>query len=262
MTAVALPRRARIGVVPVDRVTFPEALATIAEMVDSQRGGAVFTPNVDHVVLADSDPRLRDAYAAVDLSLADGVPVVVASRLLGTPVPEKISGSDLVPQLLDHAVRRRGRGFLLGGEPGVAARAGERLRFEVPGLQIVGAVSPRIDLDDTAARRSAVIERVRRARPHVVLVGLGCPKQELWIHRAVDELRPSVLVGVGAAIDFAAGTRRRAPSWISRAGAEWLWRLAQEPRRLWRRYLARDPAFLGILARQLVEPWRPTGRKG
>jgi N-acetylglucosaminyldiphosphoundecaprenol N-acetyl-beta-D-mannosaminyltransferase len=245
--------RIRLGPLPVDRITFTGAIEAIAAMIEEHRGGTVFTPNVDHVVLAATDAGLRGAYAAVDLSLADGVPVVLASRMLGTPVPEKISGSDLAPRLMAHAARRGWRVFLLGGAPGVAARAASRLTLEHPGLQIAGTAAPRIGPDDPDSHRAAVVERVLRSRPHVVLVGLGSPKQELWIHQAAAALRPAVLVGVGAAIDFAAGAARRAPPWLSRVGGEWLWRLAHEPRRLWRRYLVRDRAFLSILAAQLLD---------
>lgn len=250
MTAVARERLC-IGDVPVDRISFDAALSRLSEMVDSGRGGMVFTPNVDHVVLAREDARLRAAYDAADLSVADGMPIVWAARLLGRPVPEKISGSDLVPRLMALAEVEGWRVFLLGGQESVAHAAVSELRRRHPALSLVGTASPQIELTDSAEARQGVIDTVRAARPELVLVCLGAPKQELWIHSVAAALRPAVLLGVGAAVDFLAGTSRRAPSWMSSAGLEWVYRLAHEPRRLWRRYLVRDPKFLGIVARDL-----------
>jgi len=238
--------------VPVDRVTFGEALDAVAELVRLRRGGTVFTPNVDHVVMADEDDRLRRAYADVDLSLADGMPVVWASRALGRPLPEKVSGSDICAPLMERAAENGWRVYLLGGGHGVAKRAASRLRAAYPGIAVVGTSSPRIDMNEPESGRRHVVEAVQKTAPDLVLVGLGAPKQELWIHESAAALTPAVLLGVGASIDFLAGTARRAPAWMSAAGLEWLHRLAVEPRRLWRRYLLRDPKFLGILLAQLV----------
>ena len=237
---------------PVDRVTFAEALDAITELVERRQGGTVFTPNVDHIVMASEDDSFRRAYAAVDLALADGMPVVWASRALGSPLPEKVSGSDLVPPLMRLAAMKGWRVYLLGGGRGVAQRAAFRLRAAHPDLAIVGTASPRIDMREPEATRRGIVAEIQEARPDLVLVGLGAPKQELWIHESANGLRPAVLLGVGAAIDFLAGTARRAPGWMSAAGLEWLYRLGREPRRLWRRYLLRDPRFLRIVLDQLV----------
>lgn len=240
-----------LGGIPIDRVTSAEALDRIASLVEAGRGGAVFTPNVDHVVLASKVPELARAYAAVDLSLADGTPVVWASQLLGAAVPEKVSGSDLLLPLVERAAARGWRTYLLGGAPGVADEAAARLQARFPTLVVAGSDAPRLTLDGEGDESAAALERLAAARPQLVLVALGAPKQELWIHRQRAALAPAVAVGVGAALDFAAGRVRRAPRWISRAGLEWLWRLAREPRRLWRRYLVQDPAFAAILWRAL-----------
>jgi len=241
------PSRIQLGKLQVDRLTFTQALDRIEAMVAARAGGVVFTPNVDHVVMAGHDARFREAYAKADLSLADGMPVVWASHLLGEPLPAKISGSDLVLPLMERANRGRWRVFLLGGGPGVADVAAANLTARFPDLVIAGTLSPRVDMSQPASSREGILESVRAARPDVVLVALGAPKQELWIAEAAAALRPAVLLGVGAAVDFVAGTVQRAPDWISAAGLEWLYRLAREPRRLWKRYLLRDPAFLLIL---------------
>jgi N-acetylglucosaminyldiphosphoundecaprenol N-acetyl-beta-D-mannosaminyltransferase len=243
--------RVRIGGLPIDRLTLGGAIDAIDELVSSGRGGAVFTPNVDHVVEYQDNERLRDAYEAASLSLVDGVPVLWASHLLGEPLPEKVSGSDLVMPLLRHAAKREWRVFLLGGGDGVAEMAKRSLENSIPGIDVVGALSPRIDMRQERAVRAPVVEAVGRAKPQVVIVALGAPKQELFIHESREALRPAVLFGLGASLDFIAGTVPRAPEWMSRSGLEWLFRLSREPRRLWRRYLVRDPKFLLILARSV-----------
>ncbi len=241
-----------LGGVSVDPVTRSEALDRIERLVEAAQGGAVFTPNVDHVVIAERDPAFRAAYRDVDVSLADGMPLLWASWLLGEPLPEKVSGSDLVLPLAERAARRGWRVYLLGGLPGVAERAAERLRASFPGIDIVGTDAPRVRIDGGEGdETAAALARARAARAQLLLVALGAPKQEIWIHRHLDDLRPAVAVGVGASLDFVAGRLRRAPRWISRVGLEWLWRLAHEPRRLWRRYLLEDPRFVGILLREL-----------
>ncbi len=241
----------RLGRLHVDEVTFAQALDAIAAMIAEGRGGTVVTPNVDHVVMADHDERFRSAYDAAALSLADGMPILWAARILGTPLPEKISGSDLVLPLMERAEREGWRVYILGGGPGVGAAAAERLVQRFPRLVVAGVDSPRIDMDAAVSSRAPVLERVRAASPHLVLVALGAPKQELWMTEVAEDLRPAVLLGVGAAVDFIAGTAKRAPRWMSASGLEWLFRLGQEPRRMWRRYLLRDPEFLFIVLRDL-----------
>lgn len=252
--------RLAIGHVPVDVVTLAGALDAVARLVEAGRGGAVFTPNVDHVVKAERDPELRAAYAAADLSLADGMPLVWASRLLGTPLPERVAGADLVLPLAARAAERGWSIYLLGGAPGDAERAAGELvrRF---GVRIAGVDAARIELGETdAAEHRAVVDRIRAAAPDLVYVALGAPKQELWIHRHRAELGSTVLLGVGASLAFVAGTVARAPRWMARAGLEWLHRLGHEPRRLWRRYLVDDVAFAPILLRALLR--RGPGARG
>lgn len=248
----APPRpQVRIGELWIDALTFEQALDAIEALVRAGRGGAVFTPNVDHIVNARHDRALREAYSRTSLSLADGQPVIWASRLLQTPLPEKISGSDLGPRLLERARARRLRVYLLGGGDGVAALAAARL--EKQGILVVGAEGPRVGLEANAGE-AQILERVRAAKPDLVFVGLGSPKQERFIDRSAPALAPAVLLGVGATIDFLAGTVPRAPAWMSRSGLEWLYRLMREPRRLWRRYLLNDPAFAFIVWQMLRTP--------
>jgi N-acetylglucosaminyldiphosphoundecaprenol N-acetyl-beta-D-mannosaminyltransferase len=243
----------RVGRLWIDALRFDEALDAIEALVERGEGGAVFTPNVDHVVTAEDVPDFREAYADASLSLADGQALVWATRWLGTPVPEKVSGSDLVWPLLERAARRRWRVYLLGGEPGAGEAAADRLRREL-GVEVVGVDAARLPDRPTPGAPDAAAERVRAARPDVLLVGLGAPKQERWIHQHRAALRPAVALGVGASIDFLAGRIPRCPRWVSRAGLEWLYRLSREPRRLAHRYLVKDPRFLAVLVRTAREP--------
>jgi N-acetylglucosaminyldiphosphoundecaprenol N-acetyl-beta-D-mannosaminyltransferase len=245
-------RRIWLGSVPVDGVTRGEALARLAALVEAGEGGVVFTPNVDHVVLAGEDRRFREAYAACSLSLVDGMPVLWACRLAGLHVPEKLSGSDLVRPVASLASARGWRVYLLGGGAGVAERAADLLRKENPDLEIAGTASPLVDLSLPASRRQAIVDAIRATRPDVVLVALGSPKGEIFADEAREALRPAVIVCVGAGLDFLVGAVRRAPRWMSASGLEWTYRLLQEPRRLWRRYLVRGPRFLPILVRSAM----------
>jgi N-acetylglucosaminyldiphosphoundecaprenol N-acetyl-beta-D-mannosaminyltransferase len=243
--------RFRIGRLEVDCLTFPAALSAIEVLVRAGRGGAVFTPNVDHVVTAEDNDAFARAYAAADLTLADGMPLVWLSRWLGPRLPEKVSGSDLVPRLLDLAAARAFRVFLFGGAEGSVERAASRIQDRYPRIQIVGLASPRVEIDEPPEQRAKVVQTIQVTKPDLVLVGLGSPKQELFIHAVARDLAPAVLLGVGASIDFLAGAVPRAPAWVSSHGLEWLYRLTREPKRLAPRYLFRDPKFLWVLARDL-----------
>lgn len=253
MPAVPRHPRLRVGRLWVDAVTCAEALDVVEALVARGEGGAVFTPNVDHVVAAETDDAFVAAYAGASLALADGVPVVWASRLLGTPVPEKLSGSDMLLPIARRAAERRWRVYLLGGGPGAADAAAGKLRDEY-GVDVVGVDDAFVPRHADPAADGPVIARIRAARPDLLFVALGAPKQEMFITRARPEIGPAVCVGVGASLDFLAGTLRRSPAWMSRAGLEWLFRLCQEPRRLWRRYLIQDPKFVLVVLRTLRLP--------
>ncbi|MES3035107.1 MAG: WecB/TagA/CpsF family glycosyltransferase [Gemmatimonadota bacterium] len=239
--------RFRIGTLDLDTITFNGALEAIQRLVDQGKGGAVFTPNVDHVMLAERDVRLRDAYSRSSLAVADGVPIVFASRLIGPVIPEKVSGSDLILPLMELAARQRWRVYLLGGADGVAYEAADILRGQY-GVNIVGVDDSMIHLVPTPDEE-AVVERIAAAQPDLLLVALGCPKQELFIDRLRPVLGKIVAIGVGASLDFVSGRINRAPGWMSRNGLEWCFRLSKEPRRLWKRYLLVDTRFVFVIAK-------------
>lgn len=247
-------KKVRLGSIHADCLTFDGALSKVEELVQAGRGGYVVTPNVDHVCLAEHDPELRAAYEHAALSLVDGMPLLWLSRLLGHPLPEKISGSDLVFPLIERAARLGWRVYLLGAAPGVAHKAAEELCARYSGLNIVGTDSPPIGFEKEEAEKEATQKKLREAAPQVVLVALGCPKQELLMYRWRFDYAPAVAFGIGASLDFIAGKVKRSPSWMSRAGLEWVYRLSQDPRRLTHRYLVRDREILTIGLRMLRMP--------
>lgn len=243
--------RVRFGRLWVDALAFDDAIASVRELVHRGEGGAIFTPNVDHVVMADRHVGLRRAYRRADLSFADGMPLVWTSRLLGQRIPEKLSGSDMIVPIVQLAAKENWGVYLLGGmpgDPGAAQLAADRFR-ERFGVRIVGIDPSMVSMDGGRDGDDDVLQRVRAAKPDLVFVALGAPKQELWIARHLDEIRPAVAIGIGASLDFVSGHITRAPRWVSNAGFEWAFRLAQDPRRLWKRYLVRGPRFVGILWR-------------
>jgi N-acetylglucosaminyldiphosphoundecaprenol N-acetyl-beta-D-mannosaminyltransferase len=233
-------------------LSFAEALREIEELVDSGHGGAVFTPNVDHVVKAESNEAFRRAYEHASLSLADGMPLVWVSGLLGCSLPERVAGSDLLLPVLELASRRRWRVYLIGGAPGVARATAELLSRDL-GVCVVGWDDCAIGNDGSDINGDSVA-RARAASPDLILVGLGPPKQELWIDRSAEAVRPAVAFGIGAGLDFLAGRYLRAPRWMARSGLEWAFRLFQEPRRLWRRYLVEGPRFAHVVLATWLSP--------
>jgi exopolysaccharide biosynthesis WecB/TagA/CpsF family protein len=232
----------------VSRLGRQEALARIDALLGESGPSLVAFANAHTLNLAYSEPAFRDVLQRASLVLNDGIGVTIAGLLLGTPFGDNLNGSDLMPEVLKLAAARRGRVYLLGGRPGVAARAAERLQTSITGLDICGTRDGFFEAEESAA----VAATIRAARTDVVVAAMGNPRQELWLSKHLEETGASVGVGVGAFLDFAAGMVRRAPPWANRLGFEWLFRLAQEPRRLGARYLLGNPVFLARIARQAM----------
>jgi N-acetylglucosaminyldiphosphoundecaprenol N-acetyl-beta-D-mannosaminyltransferase len=252
--------RVKIGRIHVDKLKFYEAIDQIVALRKRGEGGMIVTPNVDHVVMADDNDAFFSAYQHASLSLADGKPLLWLAQLLGDPLPAKISGSDLVEPLCARFAQEGLSVFLLGARPGVGQRAADKLRAKFPALKIAGMLAPPLHFEEDPAKDGAVVDAIRAAAPDAVLVALGAPRQELWMDRHRRTLAPAILLGIGGTLDFLAGETQRAPRWISDAGFEWLYRLAQEPRRLAHRYLVRDRAFLPIALRTMRERRRTSSR--
>lgn len=238
-------------------VTFEELCTLLADRIDKKLPGYIVTPNVDHVCQVQSDPAFRQAYDDAWLVLVDGMPIIWASRLFGCALSTKLSGSDLLPQLCEFAADRGYSVFLLGAAEGVADQASENLRRLYPGLIIAGTHSPPMGFDQDPDENAKALQAIREARPDLCFTAMGAPRQEVWLHSNHRESGALVSIGVGAALDFAAGLLKRAPLWMQRSGLEWVWRLCQEPRRLWRRYLVNDSFFFVLLWRE----WRKRLRR-
>src|SRR5690349_2084863 len=221
--------------VPFDNVTTAETIEAIHRMVESKQPHYLVTANVDFLVQAQEDVELRRILFDAHLVLCDGTPLVWASQPRRTPLMERVAGADLVPLLLRVAAEKGYRVFFLGATPESASRAVDNLKNRHPTLAIVGNYSPPfnklLEMDHDEIQR-----RILDAKPDLLFVSFGCPKQEKWIAMPYRSLNVPVSVGVGATIDFLAGSVKRAPAWMQRIGAEWIYRLAQEPRRLFKRY--------------------------
>lgn len=234
--------KSRMFGIEIDAIRMEDAVSRILCWVreDQRPCRFVVTPNVDHAVLLSENEELREAYRHAHLTLADGHPIVWASKLLGKPVPGRVPGSDLVPALFSAADPARPlRAFLLGAAPGVGMRAAENMSRRWPGVRTVGIYSPPPGFENDPEECEYVLGRIALVRPQVVVVGLGAPKQELWVYRHHERIPAPVALCVGATIDFLAGEQTRAPVWLQNAGLEWAHRMLTDPRRLVRRY-ARD----------------------
>lgn len=245
--------------IPFDNITTSDAVSAIEKMVASGKPHYLATANVDFLMQAKTDVELRRILLDADLVLCDGTPLVWASRLLGNPLPERVAGSDLVPLLIRIAEKKKYRVFFLGGSPDSAETAVANLRRTHPDLEIAGHYSPPFaplfEMNHEKIKR-----RIQQAKPDLLFVSFGCPKQEKWISMHYRSLGVPVSVGVGATIDFLAGKMKRAPKWMQRTGTEWIFRLAQEPRRLLGRYWKGIWWFGGAITQQW---WRMqlTGKK-
>jgi N-acetylglucosaminyldiphosphoundecaprenol N-acetyl-beta-D-mannosaminyltransferase len=212
-------------------------------------GAYVCLTNVHTTVESARLPELRAAVDGAFLSVPDGMPLVWILRRRGLMLTEKVTGIEYVPLVASVGRADQVRHFFFGGAPGVAERAARRLEGLVPGVQVVGAKAPpygpleALSVEDLG-------EELRRTKPHILWVGLGAPKQELWMARMSRELDVPMMVGIGAGIDYLAGAKPAAPTLIRHVGLEWAFRLAVEPRRLWRRYLFGNASFAWLLARE------------
>lgn len=243
--------------IDIDAVRMPDAVQCLRNWISfknpetEDRCRYVVTPNVDHTVLLTENEKLRAAYEDADLILADGHPLIWASRILRRPLPERVPGSELVPKLFDSFSRSgRLKVFLLGAAEGVAARAASNMADKWRNVETVGVYSPPMGFEKDPEETNYILGRIILAKPDVVVVGLGAPKQEIWVHENVDQIDAKVALCVGATIDFLAGEKHRAPVWMQKSGIEWLHRMMSEPKRLVKRYAKDAVIFPRIVFRQ------------
>lgn len=247
------PARAPVWVwgVPFAPWTLPRTVDEVERLVEAGRPQYFMTVNLHTTMLAAEDPGMRAVVGGAAFVLADGMPMVWASRFRRPHLPGRVTGADLFPAVCERAAEKGYRVYFLGGPPGVGETAARSLVTRFPGLQVVGVESPPYRTP-TAEEEQDQLNRIRAARPHLLFVAFGQPKGEVWVHKNSPALGGTVCVQVGAALDFAAGRISRAPRWMQRTGLEWVYRLSREPRRLAGRY-ARNAAFVArMLARGLT----------
>lgn len=243
--APARPQLPTVNIHGVDlhAVTARQAIDFILDELDAGRGGSVVTPNLDHIRRVHDDLHFGALVAEADLVVADGMPLIWASKIQGTPLPARVAGSDLI-WTLSAAAAARGRSvFLLGGEPGTADAAAQILRDRHPSLRIAGTHCPPVGFEKITNEMGKLINTLVATHPDIVFVALGSPKQEQLIDRIRRTLPGAWWLGVGISFSFVAGSVKRAPAWMQNFGLEWVHRLMQEPRRLFKRYLLQGLPF-------------------
>ena len=233
--------------VRIDRLTRSEAVARVDALLATPGPSALQYVNAHSLNLACEDAAYRDVLARTALVLNDGVGLSVAGRMSGRPFPDNLNGSDFTPVVLQRATAQGLSVGFYGGRPGVAAEAARRLSAQIPGLRVAGLLDGYAIQDPGAAAQA-----VAAWEADVLVVALGNPAQEIWIDRYAAQTGTRLATGVGAFLDFTAGRVPRAPAWMNRIGVEWLWRLWQEPGRMWRRYVLGNPRFLLRVARQTL----------
>jgi N-acetylglucosaminyldiphosphoundecaprenol N-acetyl-beta-D-mannosaminyltransferase len=245
-------RRRSLAHVPIDLLTMDETVAHALDVVESGRFAQHGAINAAKVVRFQHDESLLEAVAQSEVITADGQSVVWAGRLLGLPIPERVTGIDLMHRLLEVADERALRVFLLGAQPDVVAAVADRLHREFPRAEIVGARHGYFGADE----ESTIVESIADARPHFLFVAIESPKKELFLARNRDAFGSCFAVGVGGTFDVLAGRVRRAPELAQRLGLEWFFRMIQEPRRLGMRYAVGNARFVLLVIRQWAKARR------
>jgi len=238
------PRTFRVVDVAINSAPFADVLSRVLAAPDSGELLALHFATAHTIVEAHDDPRLRDALAR-GLVQPDGMPLVWLGRRAGFPV-DRVCGPDFLPALVEHGIPEGRTHYFLGGAPGVPEALAARLAARFPGMHVAGTLSPPFR-GLSAEEDDAIVDRINAANPDYIWVGLGAPKQDLWVAEHRSRLRAAALLAVGAAFDFQAGTHRRAPGWMQRTGTEWVYRLFTEPRRLAARYTRVNARFLRLV---------------
>ncbi len=237
-------RRVELFDISIDCVTMDETVAIARRYADSGVPHQHVAVNAAKVVALGHDDGLRDIVAGCDLVNADGASVVMASRVLGKALPERVAGIDLFLRLVASAHEDGKSIYLLGATDEVVARVVEIFREDFPGLRIAGFRNGFWDDDH------ALVEQIRALRPSYLFLAIPSPHKEVWLNTHLERLGVPFVMGVGGSFDVVAGKVGRAPRWVQRVGLEWAWRCGQEPRRLWRRYLVGNSAYVGVVARE------------
>jgi len=235
------------------QINMEDTLRAIEKFITNGRKSQVCITNAYSLVLMQKDTEFKDITNSASLVVADGEPLTWISKLYGEPIPERVAGPDLVYEFSRRSAKKRYKLFFLGSNSSTLKKMVENLKKIFPSLQIVGAYSPPFKKQFSERENEGMVALINKVKPDVLFVGLGAPKQERWIWEHKDELQVPVSIGVGAAFDFVAGTVKRAPEWMQKCGLEWLFRLYQEPRRLWKRYLIGNTIFIWLVLKEFLK---------
>lgn len=224
----------------IDNCTLSDAIIYIEKCIEERKTGHVITPNVDQIIRIEKDDYFKKICNSAELLLVDGTPLLWIAKCYGTPIKEKICGSDLVPKLCEVAAQKGYKVFLLGAAEGVAAKAAENLKMKYPGLQVAGTYSPPYGFEKDKEEIDRINQMLLDSNSDLLFVGMGVPKQDIFIYENMRKYQIPMSFSIGATIDFEAGVQKRAPVWISRIGMEWLYRFLQDPKRMFKRYFMDD----------------------
>jgi N-acetylglucosaminyldiphosphoundecaprenol N-acetyl-beta-D-mannosaminyltransferase len=236
----------------IDNLTMGAVLGQIEKLVACSTPSHIITANVDHLMVIREYPDNAEIYRKAALVVPDGVPLLWAARFLGTPLQERINGTDLMEKTCELAAKRNFSVFLLGALAGVAECTASNLQERFPGLIVAGTYSPYRGFENDADENKKIVSMLRETKPNILFTSLGFPKGIKWIGRHLSACCVPLVIEVGASFNFISGRMKRAPRWMQKYGFEWFWRLIHEPRRLWKRYLFNDSPFFYYLLKQKI----------
>lgn len=237
--------------IEIDCLTIEEALEKLEEIVRNNRKGYIVTPNAAHIVMLQKDREFELAYKKASLVLPDGISLILASKILGGCLKQRVPGADLFLEICKISAKYNKNIFILGGKNGSEKIAVIRLKKMFPNINILG-YSPPFGFEVNQEENKKIINEINKLKPGVLFLFIGAPRGEKWIYSNIDKLEVNLACQFGAALDFFIGNLKRAPKWMQKIGLEWFWRLLQEPRRLWKRYLIGNIIFVLLVLKELV----------
>jgi N-acetylglucosaminyldiphosphoundecaprenol N-acetyl-beta-D-mannosaminyltransferase len=253
-TTYSSNKKINIGNVEIDSYSFSQVVDKIVDhALHAHNAEYVVTPNAHHLLLLQHDQYFREIYRKAFLSVPDGVPLLWAAQFLGTPLADRVNGTDLFEQLCAIAAEKNLKVFLLGGRPGAVDKVKEILQARHQSLNIVGTYCPAYGFESDPLELAHINAQILEAKPHILFVGLGAPKQEKWIYENYQKINVPISLGIGVSFELSANMVRRAPVFMRKIGLEWLFRLVVEPKRLWRRYIIGNPVFIGLIIKQKIK---------
>lgn len=231
----------------VNNVSMEQTISEIEEMIANDKKSYIVAINVDVVMKIENDSYLKKIVDSADMVLVDGKPLIWISKMHKQPVKAKISGSDLVPKLCEVAAKKNYTIFILGGKDGIAEKAKKNLERKHPGIRVVGTYAPPFGFEKNQRELKKTNDIITKAKPDILIVCFGCPKQEKYIYENIEKYDAKVSICAGATVDFLAGNVKRAPKWMSEHGLEWFYRFLQEPKRMFKRYFVDDLKILKLI---------------